>query len=404
MGPYASCMESRRTPLWVGAALLLVALNLRLPLAGVGPVIDDLRATLGLSNAAAGLLTTLPVLCFGVAAAGAPAVMRRLGAEGGMLACIGMMIAGTAIRLVPQVAPFFLGTLLLGAAIAVCNVLVPIVIKRDYPRPGTMMGLYAMVLIGGAALAAGLTVPFEHAVGSWWRALGVWGLAAIAAFAAWVPVTWRARGTGDGARPLRVRLRGDRLAWLLTIMFGVQSLLFYVSLAWVPDILHSAGVDPTEAGVMLSIEMLVGIPVGFAVPIIAARLRDQRPIIVFGVLCWVVSYGGLLLAPGTATAAWMVVMGGAQGVSFSLSIALIVLRAPDHAHATALSGMVQGGGYILAAAGPLAAGALHDLTGSWAAPIIAMLVLTVVLLVVGLPASRPGWVRGRPAADAQWAY
>ena len=248
-------MESRRTPLWVGAALLLVALNLRLPLAGVGPVLDDLRATLGLSNAAAGLLTTLPILCFGVAAAGAPAVVRLLGAEGGLLAALGIIIAGTAVRLVPDVAPFFLGTVMLGAAIAVCNVLVPIVIKRDYPRPGTMMGLYTMVLISGAALGAGFTVPIEHALGSWWDALGVWGLGAVVAFAAWAPAVRKARSVRGVERPPRVLLRGDRLAWLLTVTFGIQSLLFYVTLAWVPDIVRAAGIGSTAAGVMLSIEM-----------------------------------------------------------------------------------------------------------------------------------------------------
>jgi len=397
-------MESRRTPLWVGAALLLVALNLRLPLAGVGPVLDDLRATLGLSNAAAGLLTTLPILCFGVAAAGAPAVVRLLGAEGGLLAAVGIIIAGTAVRLVPEVAPFFLGTVMLGAAIAVCNVLVPIVIKRDYPRPGTMMGLYTMVLISGAALSAGLTVPIEHALGSWWDALGIWGLGAVVAFAAWAPAVRKARSVRGDERPPRVLLRGDRLAWLLTVTFGIQSLMFYVSLAWVPDILRAAGIDSTAAGVMLSIEMLLGVPVALVAPMIAARLHDQRPLLVGGALCWSLGWAGLLLAPGTATAVWMVMLGLAQGLSFALCIALIVLRAPDAAHVSALSGMVQGVGYILAAAGPLAAGALHDLTGGWTAPIIAMLALSALQLAVGLPASRPGWVRGRPAADAQWAY
>ena len=137
---------------------------------------------------------------------------------------------------------------------------------------------------------------------------------------------------------------------------------------------------------------------------IAARVHDQRPLFVGGVLCWCLGWAGLLLAPGTATAVWMVMLGLAQGLSFALCIALIVLRAPDAAHVSALSGMVQSVGYILAAAGPLAAGALHDLTGGWTAPIIAMLALSALLLVVGLPASRPGWVRGRPAADAQWAY
>jgi CP family cyanate transporter-like MFS transporter len=191
---------------------------------------------------------------------------------------------------------------------------------------------------------------------------------------------------------------------MLTALFGVQSMLFYGSVAWGADILDDAGVGETTAGAMLSVEMIVGIPVALLTPIVAARLRDQRPIIALGVLCWLVGWGGLLVAPGGAALVWMVFLGVAQGVSFALVITLIVLRAPDAAHATALSGMVQGFGYVLAAGGPLAAGALHDVTGSWEASIVAMLALSLVLLACGLPASRAGWVRGRPAGDAQWAY
>jgi CP family cyanate transporter-like MFS transporter len=397
-------MTSRRTPLWVGAALLLVALNLRLPIAGIGPVLDDIRATLGLSSTAAGLLTTLPLLCFGGAAAAAPAVARRLGPEGGLLACLGFVIAGTAVRLVVEVAPFFLGTLLIGVGIAVANVLVPIVIKRDYPRPGTMMGLYTMVLISGAALAAGLSVPLERAVGSWWDAIALWGIAAVVAFGLWVPAVLAARGEHDGPRPPRVRLRGDRLAWAVTVTFGLQSLLFYVTLAWGPDILRAAGLDAGDAGAMLSLEALVGIPAGLAAPMIAMRMADQRPMIVLSVVFWLLGWGGLLAAPGSAPAVWMVLLGVAQGTSFALALTLIVLRAPDAPHATSLSGMAQGFGYLLAASGPFLAGALHDLTGGWDATLVAMLVLSVALLACGLPAARRGFVRGRPEPDEQPAY
>jgi len=396
-------MESRRTPVWVGAALLLVAFNLRLPIAGIGPVLDDIRDTLGLSTTAAGLLTTLPLICFGAAAAGAPAVARRLGAEGGLLAALAVLAGGTAIRLVPEIAPVFLGTLLIGVGIAVGNVLVPIVIKRDYPRPGTMMGLYTMVLISGAALAAGLTVPLEHAVGSWQAAIGLWGIAAVVALVAWAPAVHAARGDGGGPQPPRVRLRGDRLAWLVTATFGLQSLLFYVSLTWVPDILRAAGLDSGAAGAMLSIEVLVGIPAGLLAPMLAMRMRDQRAVLAGCVALWMLGWGGLLVAPGSATPVWMVMLGIAQGTNLALALTLIVLRAPDGPHATSLSGMAQGFGYLLAAVGPFAAGALHDLTGGWEGPIVAMLACSVALLACGLPAARRGSVSGRLIGDAQWA-
>ena len=278
-------------------------------------------------------------------------------------------------------------------------------IKRDYPPAGTMSEASTpMLLISGAALAAGLSVPLERAVGSWWDAIALWGIAAVVAFVLWVPAVLAARGDDLGPRPPRVRLRGDRLAWAVTVTFGLQSLLFYVDLAWVPDILRAAGLDAGDAGAMLSLEALVGIPAGLAAPMIAMRMADQRPMIVLCVVFWLLGWGGLLAAPGSAPAVWMVLLGVAQGTSFALALTLIVLRAPDAPHATSLSGMAQGFGYLLAASGPFLAGALHDLTGGWDATLVAMLVLSLALLACGLPASRRGFVRGRPEDEEHLAY
>jgi CP family cyanate transporter-like MFS transporter len=387
----------RRTPLWLGAALLLIAVNLRMPITAVGPVLDDIRADTGLSSAGAGLLTTLPVLCFCGAGALVPALARRVGEEPALL--IGMLVLalGTALRLDPAVAPLFAGTLLAGAGIAVANVLLPTVIKHDYDNPGAMMGLYTAALSVGGAFSAALTVPLEHGLGSWPRAIAFWAIPALAAALAWLPVVLRARRAAAVERPARVVLWGDRRAWLLTGLFAFQSTLFYMTAAWVPDLLRDGGMSEGRAGAMLGIALLLGIPTALFMPILTARTQRQTWLVLVPFVAWGAAVVGLLADPVGAAPVWMVLAGLGQGAGFSLTLTLIVLRAPDGAHATALSGMAQALGYVVSASGPLLLGIIHDATGSWTVPLVVMLGLCVAMLVCGIGAGRPGLVRGRLA-------
>jgi CP family cyanate transporter-like MFS transporter len=385
-----------RTPAAVGVALVLVALNLRLALGAVPPVLDDIRRSYGLSSSAAGLLTTAPVLCFSLAAPLAPWLSRRLGQEQLLLACVGVIVAGIVVRLVPGVAPLFLGTVVLGVAIAVGNVIVPSIVKRAFPRPGAMMGAYTMSLSASAALGAGLTVPLEDALGSWRVALAVWALPAVLAGLAW---SVEAHGAGREPSPgvsQVVELRRDRTAWLVTASLALQSFLFYALLGWTPDILRDAGLSSVAAGAQLSIAMVCGIPASLLLPVLAGRGRDQRALAFVAPGLWAAGLVGLLLAPGTATAVWMVLAGLGQGAGIAFALTLVVLRAPDGVHAASLSGMSQGVGYALGAVGPFALGALHDATGGWTWPLLTMLATTAGLLACGLGAGRDRFVRGRP--------
>lgn len=385
-----------RTSLWLGAALLLVAVNLRLPIAAVPPLVDDVSDGLGLSSAAAGAITTLPVLCFALAAPVAPALARRHGDERVILACLVMLAGGVAVRLVPEVAPFYAGTLLLGLGIALANVLIPAVIKRWYPRPGLMTGLYVTVLTTGAAVAAAAAVPLDDALdGEWQWALAVFGVPAIVAAIAWLPVV-RAARTEPGPPPPHISLWRNRTAWMLTLMMSAQGALFYAILAWVPEIAGDAGLDDAAAGVMLSIAMLLGVPTSLAMPVLAGRSDDQRGLVAVAGALWLAGLTGLLLWPGTATALWMVLVGLGQGAGFSLTMALVVLRAADGPHAAALSGMVQSVGYVVAGLGPFVVGLIHDASGSWDPPIAFMLAITAGLVASGLAAARRGQVVGLP--------
>jgi CP family cyanate transporter-like MFS transporter len=372
----ATVPRRARRPLAVGAALVLVALNLRFGIAAVPPVLDDIRRGDGLSGAGAGALTTLPVLCFGLAAPLAPVLGRRIPQEVLLGLCVVAVAAGISLRLAPPVAALFAGTALLGTAIAVANVLMPSVIKRRFARPGVMMGLYTTSFSVAAALAGGLTVPLESALGSWRVVLALWALPALAAAALWLSER-RAPGDGPAAEDdRRVRLGRNRTAWLITGAFGLQSLLFYALLSWLPDLLHDAGLSAARAGAMLSIAMLLGLPTSLVLPELLARARDERGLALLPPVLYAAGFAGLLAAPATATPLWMALLGLAQGAGISVTLAYVVQRSPDAAHAASLSGMAQGYGYVLAAAGPFAVGALHDLSGGWRDPILLLLAVT----------------------------
>lgn len=384
--------QCARAPLWLGAGVLLVAASLRLPISSVGPVLDELRASTGLSGFATGVLTSLPVICFGVTSALAAPLARRRGDEAVLMGCLVAIAAGVLLRAVPTAAPLFAGTLVVGVGIALANVLLPGLIKREYAAPGTMMGLYTMVLTASASLAAGLTVPLEHALGSWSRALAAWALPTVAAVLLWVPATRRGRRSGPPPPHVRVRLRGDRTAWMLTGLMGSQSFLFYVVVSWLPNMLRDEGLGAAHAGLLLSIALLFGLPGSLIAPMLAARMRDQRPLPIATAGLWALGALGVLWLPPSLVAAAMVSMGLAQGIGFGLSLTLIVLRSPDGAHAAALSGMVQSIGYLLAALGPVAVGILHDVTHGWTVPLAVLVGVSGSLLLTGLGAARPGMV------------
>lgn len=390
------------------AGLVLVAVNLRFALTSVGPLIDDLRADLGLNGTTIGLLNTAPLLMLGLVSPLAPRFAARFGPERVVLACLLAICAGVTLRLLPPVALLFAGTLLAGCAIAIGNVIVPAIVKQRFAdRAALMSGVHSVGLSGGAALAAGLTVPIEHWIGGSWRvALALWAIPAILAAIVWLP---QIRGAdvaaapGEGAQRVRPRptralpecrpnLWRDRRAWSITLFMGLQSLIFYTNGAWLPDILQArAGATDASAGALLALTMGMGIPISFLTAALAARVDDQRPLAVVAALFPAAGWLGLLLAPGAAVL-WALLLGIGAGVGFSLVMALFVLRSRDVPHTSALSGMAQSVGYTLAALGPLLIGALHDATGGWALPLALLSTLALPELIMALRAAAPGYV------------
>jgi MFS transporter, CP family, cyanate transporter len=402
----------RLSPVLLAAGVVLVAVNLRPAAASIGPVLNRIQADAGLSSGWAGALTTLPVLCFGLLAPLSPLLARRLGVHTSIAVAMIALVGGMLVRLIPGPGFLFLGTALAGAAIATGNVLVPVVVRRDFPhRTGTAMALYTTSLIGFAALAAGVTVPVANALGGGWRpGLAIWAIPAVVAALAWLPALVRrkpaidapppaqAAGPAGSRRPAAgsVPLRGQTaralvrhpLAWQVTLFFALQSGGFYATLAWLPSIFRSHGASEAHAGLLLSLSMVVGLATALAVPGIAARHRDQRLLVIAGCVLTAGGLAGILLAPMSAAYLWVVLLGLGQNATFPLALMMIVMRGGSVATTEGLSTLSQSVGYVLAALAPLAVGAIHGLTRSWTPTLILLLALVVPQLVVGLGAGR----------------
>ncbi|WP_166791226.1 MFS transporter [Cryobacterium sp. Hh7] len=384
--------------LWTAIGTVLIALNFRPAVVAVSPLLDQIGPGAGLSTSAAGLLLTLPVLCFGLLGPTAPALARRFGIErtlGGVLLAV---LVGSALRLIPTVPALFAGTIMIGAGIAVGNILLPVLIKRDFPHSiGLMSGLYTLSITGGAALAAGITVPIARAAGlSWNAALGGWGLLALVGLLVLIPGMRRAhprvaRAEPGTILPVRIRLMQDRMAWLVTVFFGLQALNFYSMTAWLPTMLIARGFDATAAGLLLSLNSLASIIPAMLTPVLVARVNRQSFVAVALGAIYVVALLGLILAP-TAAPLWVCLLGVAQGATLGLALTLILVRSPDTHHAAQLSGMAQSWGYTIAAVGPLLLGALFEVTQDWVVPLVFLALLILPQTATGYRAGRPSMV------------
>ncbi|GAB2935100.1 MFS transporter [Nonomuraea fastidiosa] len=375
------------------AGFALAALNLRPAIAGVSPLLDEIMGDVGLSPAGGGAITTVMVVCLGVFGPVTPLLARRIGLDRTLLAGLLVIAAGVAVRGLDGAPLLYIGSALAATAIAVMNVSMPGVVKQHFPtRVNLMTGVYVSAVVAGAALASALVVPVEHATGAGWR--GVTALLAVPALLAallWLPQALRGRPQvgSDGPRPFGAVLR-SRVTWYVTALMGLQSLTFYVMLAWLPTIFLEAGLPADQAGYLLSLTNAVQVGTSLAVPVLAGRRASQVPYVVGACVLTVLGYLGMLLAPTTLPWVWMIVLGIGQGASFALALLIIALRPADPAAVTALSAVAQSVGYVVAALGPMLFGYLREISGGWTVPLSAGLGVLVVQLVAG-------WLAGRPA-------
>jgi CP family cyanate transporter-like MFS transporter len=388
------------------AAILLATINLRAPITVVGPLVDQIRDEVSLSATAVGLLTTLPVLAFGLASGFAAATGRRFGLEPVLTASALVLAGGLLVRALPGIAPLYAGAAIVGVGIAFANVLIPALIKREFPgRLGPITALYSATLGASAAIGVGVAIPLSTGTFLDWRGtLAVW--LAPTLLAAAVLVLLARRGARTHAEPSLRLPNGtflrSRLAWSVTGFFGLQSFAYFITVAWLPAILIDRGFGAAQAGNLAFLFQLVGIITLLVVPGLAARASDQRALV--GAMCAIATAGalGLLLAGTTAVALWMVLLGLGQSAGLGLALMFVVLRTRDSNDASSLSGMSQAAGYIFAAGGPLLAGLLHDITAGWGIVLVMLMGLYVLLLAVGLDAARSAVIGdGEPGLDSR---
>ncbi len=373
-------------------AILIIAFNLRPGLAAVGPVVDFIRVDTGLSNALIGFLTTLPLLAFGVISMFTALFTNRWGIEMTMTVALALLAVGTFLRIIPGAAALFGGTLLLGIGIAFGNVILPGIIKRDFPdRSGIMTSLYSGILGIGTMIAAGISFPIAASLG-WRWSLGVWTLPALLAVFAWLP-RLRSRTRPDHSQNFLQsvkRLGKTSLAWQVALFMGLQSLSFYVILAWLPEILQSVGMSSSKAGWILSFTEGMGALGSLIIPALAEKLKRLHHLIWILMMMEMIGLIGLIFSSGSGLdILWSLMIGFVLGGSFGLALLLFVLRTSDPETATGLSGMAQSIGYLLAAVGPVVFGWLHDSLHSWTIPLVILLVVLLGKLIAGLGAARP---------------
>jgi len=388
--------SSRRQTLLLIAGILLIATSLRVTFTGAAPLLDSIRADYGLSTAWTGMLTTLPLLAFGLFSPLAAGIARRFGIERSLFAALLLICAGIAVRSLPSSLFLYLGTAVIGCGIAMGNVLLPGLIKRDFAgHVARMIGAYSLTMGGAAALGSALVVPIAMSGAGWHGALLALMAFPLIGLLVWLPQLRRhTPGTMTASGSLHNRgIWRSALAWQVTLFLGINSLVYYVVIGWLPSILISQGYSEAQAGSLHGLLQLATAVPGLLIPIVLHKLKDQRGIaIVVAIMC-AISAVGYWLLPQQAVV-WTLIFGFGSGATMILGLTFIGLRAGSAHQAAALSGMAQSVGYLLAACGPPLMGKIHDASGDWHIPLIAVAVISLVMALFGGLAGRDREITG----------
>ncbi|MEC0332947.1 MFS transporter [Paenibacillus macerans] len=378
--------------------IIVIAANLRAPLTSVGSLVSFIRNDIQISNTLAGLITTVPLLAFALLSPLVPKLGRKFGAELIILIALLFLIVGIVIRSLSGAADLYLGTAILGSAIAVCNVLLPSIIKRDFPHQiGAITGVYSISMSLCGAIASGISVPLAVGAGLKWQgALGIWGILCVVSILCWLPqLRNQIKPTtisGEHTVKREVNVWRSSLAWQVTMFMGIQSMIFYVLIAWLPEILHGQGIDSSRSGWYLSIMQLSPLPFSFIVPVIAGRMSNQRSLVIITAILLIMGILGLLYGSSSILLLWVIMLGVGGGFAFGLAMMFFGLRTENAHQAAELSGMAQSIGYLFAASGPALIGFLHDITKNWTLPLLILLSASVFLFVFGIGSARNRFV------------
>jgi len=416
-------------PLWRGRALavigiLLCAFSLRSAVASLSPVVDLIGDDFEVSPAVLGVIGTLPPACFAVFGILTPMLERRLGIERLTVIALGAITVGLIGRgLAADTVGLLAGTAVIFAGVGMANILLPPLVKKFFAdRLGVMMTIYTTTMAFSTFLPPLVAVPVADALG-WRFSMAMWAAFALAGVIPWIvmllrpasPAVADRRAPGhpvaaetaepDGAEAvfaatgpiataptnlrLFARLARIPLVWALALTFATSSTMAYVSFAWLPSILiDTAGVDAATAGFLLSLWAFIGLPASLIVPVLVVRFQATRLLFVVGSLTALTGLVGLMLAPLPELLWLWMTLFGMVGLLFPLALVLISIRSRTPESAVLLSSFVQSTGYVLAAIFPLLVGILHDATGGWTVPLIAVAAVLVITFPAGIIAGR----------------
>jgi len=382
-------------------AVAAAGFNLRTAITSLPPIFPDLGTRLHLSPAALSVLAATPVICFGVVSAFAAWLNRRFGEEPILLVALGVLTAGLLLRGAAPAVLLFPGTALAASAIAILNVLLSSMVKRRWPERAGFLTMLSL----GAILSSLISVPLYRSSGGSVRlALGLWAAPAALAMLLWLPqLRQRAAGTARVSQPVvpaadRIKVYRYALTWQVTAFMGLQSLLYYAALSWLPTIFQDRGTSAVAAGNLLALMAVGNLATSLIVPVLAHRAPSQRALVVPSMIGTAAGLAGSLWAPLGQAPLWVLVLGISQGSCLGLAIFFMMARAPNPGVAASLSAFSQSVGYLVASAGPLEVGLLHTATGSWDIPVMLLLVLSAAELVVGVLAGRPLVLPAAPGA------
>ncbi|MEQ2526849.1 MFS transporter [Bacillaceae bacterium CLA-AA-H227] len=388
-------VTARNTLLIFG--IIFVAFNLRPSITAVGPLIGSIRTDTGMSNSVAGLITTLPLLAFAFLSPLAPKLAQKIGKEMTIFLALIFLGVGLVIRSSGMVFTLFLGTAIVGLGIAFCNVILPGIVKQSFPgKVGLMTGIYTVSMGTFAGIAPGISVPLANKLHMGWQgSLSVWIVLMGVALIVWFP---QVRKSEFSARTKvfstkKTSMLSSPLAWRVTLFMGLQSLIYFCFITWLPEMLYSQGISAATAGWMVSILQFSGIPANFIIPVIADRLSNQKSLAIgIGALC-LIGILGLLIGGNIILITFSIMcIGIGTGAAISLALTLIGLRVVNAEQAANLSGMAQSIGYFLAALGPFFLGFLFDILHSWTVPLLLLILVTFIMTVVGYGAGRNQYV------------